>query len=392
MFLNINITSTTEKNNDLDHDKNIIASKDILDDAIKIIFSKESNRTQTQIEIYNWLRQDSFFRSKILKLEHEILNLNHINSDSDLKLLDSRCENKTRLNISVSQLEKFSRCPFAYFLKYDLNLKPKKIYELKSIDLGIFLHDVLKNFFDLIKKNNIIFECKKNLADYINIAIQSSNFNKNIFSESAYYKFLLTHVKNILYNSINAMLDNIYQEKYVPDSFELEFNNINLDLDPDLNQDLNQKIYLNGKIDRVDLLNLNSEKYLRVIDYKSKEKNFSPKNISDGLDLQLLIYLKVLCDQKSIKPGGAFYFDLSDPFIKIKSNLSEHELQQKIKQKFNMSGTQDGTKLQDLINLAINKSKSISKQIISGNININPCDKKFCAYCDYYSICQKKII
>ena len=76
---------------------------------------------------------------------------------------ENKIERKKILNLSVSQLEKFARCPFSYFLKYDLKLLERKIYELKSIDLGIFLHGILKEFFLFVKENNLIFECEKNL-------------------------------------------------------------------------------------------------------------------------------------------------------------------------------------------------------------------------------------
>ena len=175
------------------------------------------------------------------------------------------------------------------------------------------------------------------------------------------------------------MLKNIYKEKYVPDEFEFEFKNIKFDKD----------VFLNGRVDRIDILNLNSEKYLRVIDYKSSKRSMNLKNIRDGLELQLLMYLKVLCDGKKIKPGGAYYFCLNDPIIEIKNKIDDDKLDKEIEDKFKMCGT-NSDKLSSLINIAFEKSKSVCHEIKVGNANIEPYDKNSCLYCEYYSICRKR--
>lgn len=362
-----NLFGNIKINCDKDDLENIFGAGDIFNQAIKIILNEK--REKKDLEIYNLLRKDCEYKNKILRLENLVFKND----------CENRIERKKILNLSVSQLEKFARCPFSYFLKYDLKLLERKIYELKSIDLGIFLHGILKEFFLFVKENNLIFECEKNLDEYINIAIEKTEFNKNIFFESAYYKFVLFNVKNILCKSIRAMLKNIYKEKYLPDEFEFEFKNIEFE----------KNIFLVGKVDRVDVLDLNSEKYLRVIDYKSGEKSFSKKNIEEGLDLQLLIYLKILCDEKKIKPGGAYYFYLNDPIVEINNKINDEKLEQEIESKFEMRGA--GTdKIKNLIHIAFESAKNICHEIRSGDVEICPHDKNSCLYCEYYSVCRKR--
>lgn len=148
------------------------------------------------------------------------------------------------------------------------------------------------------------------------------------------------------------------------------------------------KIFLNGKIDRIDILKIGNEKYLRVIDYKSSEKKISQIEVESGVQLQLLLYLKILLDDK-IKPGGAFYFHLDNPFIDLKNEIDDLELQKKINDKFKMVGTKI-EKIDELIETACCSAKNIGDEILNGNIDIKPHDKFSCLYCPYSCVCQKK--
>lgn len=351
-----------------DYSFDLTVSKAMLNDVVRIICTE--NRSDSQLQIYNWFRKSSAYGKKLIKFEEVFADNSMFVSKIDL--------NYDKLDVSVTQLERYAQCPFSYFLRYNLRLHERKVYKLKSVDIGSFLHSTLKEFFSFVKENNAFLACRENLGEYIDIAIKKCNFDIDIFYESSYYKFLLYHVKNVLNKSISAMLNNIEEEKYLPDEFEFEFSHVKLV----------DNIFLNGKIDRIDILNIGDEKYLRVIDYKSSDKKFSLQGIYDGTQLQLLIYLKVLSD-KDIKPGGAFYFHLSDPFIDIKNEMSDLQIAHKINEKFKMHGVEH-SKINELIEVACCVSKKMCDRIITGSINIMPRDKYSCLGCHYYSICRKE--
>ena len=74
------------------------------------------------------------------------------------------------------------------------------------------------------------------------------------------------------------------------------------------------EIRIRGKVDRVDSSVQNGEKYIRIIDYKSKSesKGFSLAEAYYGLDLQMLIYLIAITRNGGyrygeFKPGGVLY-------------------------------------------------------------------------------------
>ena len=73
------------------------------------------------------------------------------------------------------------------------------------------------------------------------------------------------------------------------------------------------KVFIEGKIDRVDLLPGNR---VKIIDYKTGRESFDKTEARTGYRLQLMLYLAA-AQGKSRKPAGVFYFLISDPKIDV---------------------------------------------------------------------------
>ena len=173
-------------------------------------------------------------------------------------------------------------------------------------------------------------------------------------------------------------------------------------------------------------------KYIRIIDYKSSDKNIDLNELISGTQIQLITYLDSLTKKEDAKPAGMLYFGLIDPVIKSSRNKTEEEIKDELKKKFKMNGIiladidiikkmdkkldkgssnsipvyidKDGniaklksnvitkdefSKLQEIAETVI---KQISNEILSGNIDIKPAYYKknkenACKYCEYKSIC-----
>ena len=102
-------------------------------------------------------------------------------------------------------------------------------------------------------------------------------------------------------------------------------------------------LILNGKIDRVDLLDANGTRYVKIIDYKSGNKTFHFQDIYYGLQLQLLVYLDAYLKYykktgASFKPGGVFYFRITDPTLALDEELSAEAIEKILYEKMRMSG------------------------------------------------------
>lgn len=338
------------------------------------------------------------------------------------------------LKTSISRLEQYKSCPFSYYLKYGLNLLEKDTLQVNSLDTGTFMHDTIDTFFDRVRERNL--NIKELIEDDINeiieeIIAEKLGLNKNfIFSATPKYKVLAARLERVIKRSMKYIIDSLKYSEFEVLGNEVEFKDgkqykpIVLDLED------GRKVEITGKIDRIDIAKDGNNKYIRIIDYKSSYKNIELNSVYAGLQIQLLTYLDAICKEESVDPAGVLYFNLIDPVIKSKKNLTEEEIENEIRKKFKMQGLiladvnvvkmmdttlekgassmipayigKDGdlsqTKtsgvsrkqfeyLQKYMNKII---KQISEEIMSGNIDINPYYKKKktpCEYCDYKAIC-----
>ena len=193
-----------------------------------------------------------------------------------------------------------------------------------------------------------------------------------------------------------------------------------------------EKVEITGKIDRVDIAIADDKKYVRIIDYKSSVKNIDLNKVVNGLQIQLITYLDSITKIEDVLPAGVMYFNLIEPMVKEKKNLTDEEIEQKIRSQFKMKGLiladvkvvrmmdnrlQTGTS--DIVQAEIsNKSgklserggnpiteedfnnlqnqvrktiREISNEILKGKIDIKPFKngkKTACEYCQYKSICR----
>jgi len=158
---------------------------------------------------------------------------------------------------------------------------------------------------------------------------------------------------------------------FVPQGYEIGFGNHEA-LPPIVIQlaEGNQLV-LSGKIDRVDLLDTQGNHYAKIIDYKSGSKSFNFQDIYYGLQLQLLIYLDAYLKHYEktstpMKPGGVFYFRITDPNISLSQEMSPQEIEEALYQKMQMSGLllEDEAVVQGLDHIFVEDAKGKSSAIV----------------------------
>ena len=87
-----------------------------------------------------------------------------------------------------------------------------------------------------------------------------------------------------------------------------------------------EKVYLEGKIDRVDMLEMGSKRYARVIDYKSGNTTLNLEDVYYGLRLQLFLYLDAVLSMRQALPAGVFYQKLSQGAMRLDGAKGRREL------------------------------------------------------------------
>ena len=382
-------------------------------------------------QIYSYYKSDNEWNCK---LKEDLKGLYYTNLPEDINSDNINKLYGNILNTSVSRLETYRRCPFSYYLQYGLRLKEKEELKIHTFDTGAFMHETIDEFFEYVNQEKLSLaelEEEQILKIVSQIVDENLNLSKNyIFTATEKYKVLVRRLKRIISKALKYIIQTIIYSDFSLEGTEIEFSEkgkyepIILDLGE------GKRVEITGKIDRIDTANADDGKYLRIIDYKSSSKNIDLNEVYAGLQIQLLTYTDAICKQEDIMPAGIFYFSLLEQMIKADKKISEEEIEEMIRKNFRMKGlivadvkiikmndntltsgssklvpaaiTKSGTVnekwtngvdaeefkiLQDYIYKTI---KDISKEILSGKIDLKPYNKKGktpCEYCEYKSIC-----
>ena len=392
---------------------------------------------QKWFEVYNLYNESEEWHEK---LASAVKALNYTNTAEKIKKENVEKMYGSTLKTSVSKLEQYSGCPFSYYLKYGLKLNDKETFNVEAVDTGSFMHDVIDNFFGVIEERNInLKEITDEELDKIvaEIVSEKLKLNRNyIFTTTEKYKVLSNRLQKVVTMSVKYIVQSLKQSEFEVFGHEVEFGGKGQYKPITVTTDDGRRVEIIGKIDRVDIMKNPDGTYVRIIDYKSSVKNIDLNQVASGLQLQLLTYLNETCKVEDFIPAGVLYFNLTNPTIGTDKNLTDEEVEEKIRQEFKMKGLiladvniikkmdtnienepkgiskiipatikKDG-EISDRGTSAVTKEqfvylqkymekiiKQISEEILQGNIEVKPyynasTKKTPCEYCKYKSICR----
>lgn len=399
---------------------------------------RDGNEIDTKwFDVYNLYNESEEWHEK---LASAVKALNYTNTAEKIKKENVEKMYGSTLKTSVSKLEQYSGCPFSYYLKYGLKLNDKETFNVEAVDTGSFMHDVIDNFFGVIEERNINLkeitdeELEKIVAEIVS---EKLKLDRNyIFTTTSKYKVLSNRLQKVVTMSVKYIVQSLKQSEFEVFGHELEFGGDGQYKPITVVTEDGKKVEITGKIDRVDIMKNPDGTYVRIIDYKSSVKNIDLNQVFYGLQLQLLTYLNETCKVEDFIPAGVLYFNLINPTIGTDKNLTDEEVEEKIRQEFKMKGLiladvniikkmdtnienepkgiskiipatikKDG-EISDRGTSAVTKEqfvylqkymekiiKQISEEILQGNIEVKPyynasTKKTPCEYCKYKSICR----
>ena len=329
------------------------------------------------------------------------------------------------LNISASQVEKFSLCRFSYFCNYGLNVRERRKAEINPLEYGTFIHYIMEVFFSKYSKNEfsnmsedeINKECDSILDDYVNKHFGGSQKN----NPRLMYRF--NKIRENVHFLVLHIIEELKNSGFEPVDCELK-------IDGDIPGyevvlPTGQKILLRGSVDRVDILKKGEENYIRIIDYKTGSKEFKLSDILYGLNLQMLIYLYAITlggEERygKVTPAGILYMPATVKPISADNNISDEQINEQVSKGLKMNGmllnsldvidnsdaayisfnTKNGTltaggslaSLEELGMIFKKLDMTVAKMgttLYSGNVEASPLKggKDSCEYCPYDSIC-----
>lgn len=406
--------------------------------ALRMEFEKEEV-DEYWAEAFKWFEENEEFKTKASRMFKGLTYTNLVEKVPREKIRRLyQAENK-KLIFNVSRIEKYAQCPFSYYVQYGLKAKDRKVYEFSAPDLGSFMHNILDDFTNKIRNEKISWSelnkerCKVIVNELVDKKLESDT--NSILNSTKKYKYFADRFKRTITKSVMVISEQMRKGSFEIFRNEFEFGGFK-DGEP-IKIDLPSKetVYLVGRVDRIDTLDLDGNTYIKIVDYKSGAKKFNLTEVYYGLQIQLLVYLDALIKnsrfilKNQAMPGAILYFRIDDPIIKSKKQLSEEEIKENILKELKMSGLLlkniDVVKAMDndmetyslIIPASIKKDGDFSsnssvvteeqfnilrkyvndkmaelcEEMLSGDIKITPCKNNntpYCNYCDYSSVCQ----
>ncbi|MBW8381864.1 MAG: helicase-exonuclease AddAB subunit AddB [Youngiibacter sp.] len=395
-------------------------------------------------EVYRWFREKPEFASR---LDTAVRGLAYSNMAQKLPRKTIKGLYGDEMKISVSRLERFSQCPFAYFIQYGMKAKDRVLHEITAPDIGLLMHGVIDRFTEDLKglEGGIAQADREFIHESISALVDEAIDTTNaIYKESPRYRHMGEKIKKTLMRSVDTITRQISKGDFVP-----RFNELGFGMDgilPPLKIDLDgegEDVFLIGRIDRVDVLELDGKSYIRIIDYKSSAKDVSITEVFYGLQMQLLVYLDVVLKNSDILlksgaiPGAILYFRMDDPIIDGSLSMDTETIEREVFKSLQMKGLilKDASVVRsmdremgdyslivpakitssgEVVSKSNRKDKTMAtilteedfdtlreyttesirrilREMVSGNITVLPAkngDRIPCTYCTYSAICQ----
>ncbi len=318
------------------------------DDSAFSLFAKNYNeKNEIHATLLEYFKNKPEYKGRLEALSNVAGNRNICFNDPTIseKLF------KENIYLSASKVEAYYNCPFSYFLRYGLKAEPLRLAELDPAQSGTIVHLVMEYILqkypkgDFLSTPDDLLRCDVEtvLERYINEKMGGTE------DKSKRFIFLYNHLVTTCMAIISRLKEEFSVGAFEPCGFEVE---IGGDTIPSYDLELEKgKVSVKGSVDRIDMMEKDGIKYLRVIDYKTGKKEFKLSELFSGINIQMALYLMSLeKNAKSIYgdfiPSGILYLPsrigIAD-YLKTRSPKAEEIENQKI-----VSGKLSGMVLESL--------------------------------------------
>ena len=288
--------------------------------------------------------------------------------------------------ISPTALEAYFTCPFKNFVERGLQLKAREETAVLAVDTGNFIHELLE---------------------------QTAQKASEIGSEEEMRAYALSLGMEIIKNPVySAQSDTasgaVFAEKLLKEGADVAVAAYRQIVNSDFKVEETEKTVLTeslkGKIDRVD----GTEKYLRVIDYKTGSIDDKAISYYTGRKLQMQLYMSAIKGERI--PAGVFYFPASIDYgdtesgrFQMKGFLNgdteallcgDKTLTEEKQSEFFPASLKNArskrvmpeTEFRDFLDYSIFAARQGSEELKGGYIAPTPYGKS-CEYCKYGGMC-----
>lgn len=317
-------------------------------------------------------------------------------------------------------------------MAYGLRPEERRVFEAAGREIGDIYHRCLmavsrklteENAWDTVTEA----ECRAFVAE--TAKAEAAVYREGVFSFGSEEQYKIQRIEDTCFHVCWALVEQVRAGHIKESRYEESFGRGREIPAVEVELQSGEKVYVEGKIDRLDLL---EDDRVKIIDYKTGKENFKICEARGGYRLQLMLYLKAA--QENIRrPAGVFYFLIDDHRVDLtgadREKISE-KISKEMRKFFRLNGimvddgqvidsiagefdgysdivplrsgkegikaTSDGFLLSDeeFDALQVDVDRQIRKlcgQLAEGRIAITP--KKTerespCTYCQYKGICR----
>ena len=430
----------------------------------------DGRRTQTDLQIGNLYEAKEAFclllrkyaENSISDKEREqFIRLMHLlgKEESDRFLLEHLVENAYLTNgernisqaaagllygdtilSSISRMEKYASCAYSYFLQYGLSLQERELYGFESKDMGTIFHGVLEHFSNkLLEKNYTWTDFPKEEGEaMVKDSMQEvcMGYTDALLYDNALNRYTMKNMEHIMQKCVSNISYQLGKGRFIPKEYEVSFHVVENLKDLDVSLSEKDKMRLSGRIDRMDTCEKDDKVFVKIVDYKSGDKNFDLAAFYHGTQLQLVVYMnEAMKRAEKLHPGkeavsaAMLYYHVDDPVVEGTVKMSPEEVNSKVREALRMKGVinsdgdilealdtsksaksdcvtldydskgglksttnaYDSTQMKLLSDYASYSLKAMGTRIKKGEIPVNPYtsgNTDSCTYCAYKDVCR----
>ena len=221
-------------------------------------------------------------------------------------------------SLSVTRLERFAACPFAFFAQY--GLKPERVdpFELNTKDEGTFFHSAVNEF--LLRSMDDLGELTAEAAgtrmDAVSDLLLDAMRTSGPLGDSAVALAERRRLKSTARVCAAVLAEHMRGSRFHSAALEQSFGRE----DGKRALTLPGGCVLEGRIDRIDEWRDGATDYLRVIDFKRGGKSLKLSEAYYGLRLQLPVYLAAAQRRRDALSAGVYYFTLDEGIVDLQSS------------------------------------------------------------------------
>ncbi len=322
----------------------------------------------------------------------------------------------TQLRLSHTGIQTFFECHYKYFLNYILHIsKRQRVEDMGALIYGTARHSVLEHIF----ASEDSWESFKNAPSYPDLCIRIDDELVNYIhrctggaSLSPRLTYGIRRLSAGIARFVEMQIRRSQGNIFSPILTEAEID-INGSFSPILLNTPSADILVRGKVDRVDIANMDGYSLVKVVDYKSGEKKIDSLGMENGLNMQLMIYLSAICSDMGsaygrLCPAGIEYSTLHHAPKPHIGNISQADRAQYIDEK--LAGARMYIDIPELSCEAGDKTTQLVDQMsfakLFGAVYKNICAMSDCVYggdftpkyskdicenCNIRTICKKYI-